>query len=164
MVILERLANKHPERLPRQLGQFEEFYGDMNYFPYDMNITVHDGSVMRWISARGAPARPTNAVLHTSDGGKIHALFNFTGPSQIDAGMNVLLISVIILLMLCFSLVLSNSVSAIVLRPLEKLLQQVRKMASTIFKSVTDMAQTMREDKESEDGREDEEDYEDVGG
>ena len=45
-----------------------------------------------------------------------------------------------------YSINISNSVSAIVLRPLEKLLQQVRKMASTIFKSVTDMAETMKEE------------------
>merc|ERR1719399_1265618 len=77
--------------------------------------------------------------------------------------MNALLITVIIILMLGFSLVLSNSVSAIVLRPLEKLLQQVRKMASTIFKSVTDMAQTMRDDEGSQKGDDDEDLYEEEG-
>jgi hypothetical protein len=61
-----------------------------------------------------------------------------------------MLLLVVMVLMLSFSLVLSNSVSAIVLRPLEKLLQQVRKMASTIFQSVTDMAVTMREEHEGE--------------
>merc|ERR1711988_1224458 len=50
------------------------------------------------------------------------------------------------LLMVGFSLVLSNSVSATVLRPLEQLLAQVRRMASTIFSSVCDMACVMRED------------------
>merc|ERR1719199_397891 len=49
----------------------------------------------------------------------------------------------VMLLMLCFSLLLSNSVSAIVLQPLELLLSNVKKMASTIFKSVTAMAATM---------------------
>jgi len=64
--------------------------------------------------------------------------------------MNVMLLVVVMVLMVGFSLVLSNSVSAIVLRPLEKLLMQVRKMASTIFQSVTDMAVTMREEGEEE--------------
>merc|ERR1719333_973753 len=76
--------------------------------------------------------------------------FNFKRPNQIDSLMNVMLLLVVMVLMVGFSLVLSNSVSAIVLRPLEKLLMQVRKMASTIFQSVTDMAVTMREEGENE--------------
>jgi len=74
--------------------------------------------------------------------------------------MNLLLLIVVMLLMIGFSLVLSNSVSAIVLRPLEKLLLQVRKMASTIFQSVTDMAVTMREGDEDENDEDHEEEEE----
>merc|ERR1719281_1366624 len=136
----------------------------MIYFPYELNITLTNGEELRWKSARGPPRRATNIAQQTSgDSETIVALFNFTGPNQIDSGMNALLIAVIIILMVCFSLVLSNSVSAIVLRPLEKLLQQVRKMASTIFKSVTGMAQAMRDEGEGQDDNEEEDDPEESG-
>merc|ERR1719316_232865 len=46
MVILERMSVKHPERLPEQLDAFEKFYLDMNYFPYELNITFPDRNAL----------------------------------------------------------------------------------------------------------------------
>lgn len=160
MQILERMSIRHPEQLADQLAAFEKFYLNMNYFPYALNVTFPNGEVMKWTSSRGTPRRPGNVAVFYGNNETVVALFNFSGPNQVDSGMNALLMTVIIILMVCFSLVLSNSVSAIVLRPLEKLLQQVRKMASTIFKSVTDMAQTMREENEEQDDDEVEDEME----
>ena len=76
----------------------------------------------------------------------VKSRFNFTGPNRMDAAMNLLLTTVIIILMVIFSLRLSSSVSAIVLRPLEKLLDQVKDTASKIFKSETTMAKSIVEE------------------
>ena len=76
----------------------------------------------------------------------VKSRFNFTGPNRMDAAMNLLLTTVIIILMVIFSLLLSSSVSAIVLRPLEKLLDQVKDTASKIFKSETTMAKSIVEE------------------
>merc|ERR1712232_478088 len=64
--------------------------------------------------------------------------------------------------MMGFSLLMSNSVSAIVLRPLENLLRGVKHMASRIFKSVTFMAAkcaTTEDEKAGQDGEEQDADF-----
>merc|ERR1719265_1673133 len=154
MDILEKTSKRHPERFKNQLAQLGSFYDDMDYYPYKIqakpgvNIDAQVAAALPWESARGSPQRPSNSVRHTSE--SLICDFNFKSPNQIDSLMNILLLIVVMILMIAFSLVLSNSVSAIVLRPLEKLLSQVRKMASTIFQSVTDMAVTMKEEGENE--------------
>eukprot|EP00927_Polykrikos_kofoidii_P028472 TRINITY_DN24855_c0_g2_i1.p1 TRINITY_DN24855_c0_g2~~TRINITY_DN24855_c0_g2_i1.p1 ORF type:complete len:1003 (-),score=207.04 TRINITY_DN24855_c0_g2_i1:122-2974(-) len=148
--IIDKTATRHPERLDWQLKKFADFYQSMDYYPWvlrakaDADLSDIALRSLPWISPRGKPDRLTNSNRHESD--NIVCEFNFKKPNQIDSLMNVLLLLVVMVLMICFSLVLSNSVSAIVLRPLEKLLLQVRKMASTIFQSVTDMAVTMRDE------------------
>jgi len=148
--ILEKTSTRHPERFQKQLQQFGKFYGDMDYYPFEVKMkpgaAVHANvsDALPWASARPPPQRSSNGVRHESD--SLVCEFNFKKPNQIDSLMNICLLVTVMVLMVGFSLVLSNSVSAIVLRPLEKLLMQVRKMAATIFQSVTDMAVTMRSD------------------
>merc|ERR1719330_767932 len=153
--VIEKTSARRPEKLEWQLSEFGNFYDDKAYYPYRLDVKnksapVHStvSRLLPWESPRGPPTRIANSIRLESD--SFLCEFNFKRPNQIDSLMNVLLLVVIMVLMVGFSLVLSNSVSAIVLRPLEKLLLQVRKMASTIFQSVTDMAVTMREaDEES---------------
>merc|ERR1719313_2401097 len=137
----------------------------MNYYPFEVRVkdsaAVHSqvSTVLPWQSQRAPPQRRTNRNPYETN--HLECDFNFKNPNQIDSLMNVMLLFVIMVLMVGFSLVLSNSVSAIVLRPLEKLLFQVRKMASTIFQSVTDMAVTMKEEQgEAADDADDEEEEE----
>jgi hypothetical protein len=70
----------------------------------------------------------------------VSAVFNFRRQYQVVSMCCMALMVLIIVLMMGFSLLLSNSVSAIVLQPLENLLTGVKEMASQIFKSVTSMA------------------------
>jgi len=162
--VLEKAGSRHPDDFGRQLGRFEKFYAEMDYYPFRLEAKSGHGmpaaaaELLPWQSPRGSPNRLGNAVRHESK--KLVCEFNFKKPNQIDSLMNVLLLVVIMVLMVGFSLVLSNSVSAIVLRPLEKLLMQVRKMASTIFQSVTDMAVTMKEE-DDEDNEGDAGDHDD---
>jgi len=168
LFVLEKTIARTPDKLGEKLTMFESFYTDMNYYPYSLRakpgsgVRLANGSaaLLPWSSSRGPPNRRTNSVRH--DSADLECDFNFTHPYQIDSLMNILLLLVVMVLMVGFSLVLSNSVSAIVLRPLEKLLLQVRRMASTIFQSVTDMACTMCEEEEDEEDEDDEEDG-DVG-
>jgi hypothetical protein len=162
--ILDKTATRYPERLGAQIDKFSVFYESMHYYPWTLRTkkgkTLSDVAMqsLPFFSSLGPPQRKLNSVKYDST--NLLCEFNFKRPNQIDSLMNVLLLVVVMVLMVGFSLVLSNSVSAIVLRPLEKLLLQVRKMASTIFQSVTDMAVTMRdEDDEGDDegdGAEDE--------
>jgi len=163
--ILEKTSARHPERFMGRLKQFFDFYEDMDYYPYRLIVknseTILPMPVMNmlpWESERGPPQRMTNSVRHESE--SFTCYFNFKKPNQIDSLMNIMLLIVVMVLMVGFSLVLSNSVSAIVLRPLEKLLMQVRKMASTIFQSVTNMAVTMQEEDAEEQEENDEDDIE----
>lgn len=130
----------------------------------DGSMSPNLTSLLPWTSPRGPPTRATNAVRLES--ASLAAEFNFRKPNQLDSLMNILLLVVVMILMVGFSLVLSNSVSAIVLRPLEKLLLQVRKMASTIFQSVTDMAVAVKDDggSNSEVDSEDDNDQQHGGG
>jgi len=145
--ILEVAASQHPESFQEQLLRFGAFYADKGYYPY--RLTARDGAVLSaevlaalpWEFPRGPPLRKANSVRH--EGASLSCDFNFKKPHQNDSLMNILLLIVVTFLMVGFSLMLSNFVSARVLQPLEKLLTQVRKMASTIFQSVTDMTVTL---------------------
>eukprot|EP00929_Paragymnodinium_shiwhaense_P000911 TRINITY_DN101105_c0_g1_i1.p1 TRINITY_DN101105_c0_g1~~TRINITY_DN101105_c0_g1_i1.p1 ORF type:complete len:922 (+),score=252.81 TRINITY_DN101105_c0_g1_i1:49-2814(+) len=162
--ILEKTAQRHPDRLAHQIDKMHAFYDDMTYYPWTLRQKdkLLDGTdaaaALPFTSPKGPPERIANSNIYASD--SIICEFNFRRPNQIDSLMNVLLLVVVMVLMVGFSLVLSNSVSAIVLRPLEKLLLQVRKMASTIFQSVSDMAVTLRDEGDSnmDDALEEEED------
>jgi len=144
LFVVDLTIRRHPERLQAQIGEFEEFYGEKAYWPYRLankatNDVLHEFS-------RGSPVRSTN--MNRYEAGNVTCDFNFTEPNRVDSAMNMVLMLVIMILMVGFSLVLSNSVSAIVLKPLERLLTQVRKMASTIFQSVTDMGAAMKDAEE----------------
>lgn len=161
--VLEKTIVRQPEKLRWQLLEFGTFYDDKTYYPFRLDLKPSTTSVsttvlslLPWVSARGPPGRLTNVV--TFESASLTCQFNFKRPNQIDSMMNILLLAVVMVLMVGFSLVLSNSVSAIVLRPLEKLLLQVRKMASTIFQSVTEMAVTVKDTSDEKNLEEDDED------
>lgn len=166
--ILEDMALNDPSQFAEHMLEFKRFFREFSYFPcnlqlkYDLpmrkehlgNPTRDDGSHAVWDFNRPVPKRWANEVHLESQNGHIKAVFNFTVVCMMDAGMNSLLIFVIIFLLLGFSLLLSNSVSAIVLRPLEQLLGNLRNMASTIFSTVKDMEQNTDQvdDDDIEDG------------
>mmetsp|Transcript_59040 Transcript_59040/g.104933 ORF Transcript_59040/g.104933 Transcript_59040/m.104933 type:complete len:858 (-) Transcript_59040:75-2648(-) len=158
--ILERAYENRPATLIWQLGELAAFYEDKSYYPWRVSLKSlaslpsDVSQQFPWISEKGAPLRLSNNMVYESDFFKVE--FNLQSPNQIDALMNIMLLVVVMVLMVSFSLVLSNSVSAIVLRPLEQLLTQVRTMASTIFQSVTDMAVVMKEEAEDQDDEEEE--------
>ena len=62
--------------------------------------------------------------------------FDLTQPNQLDSWMNVVLLLLVMILMITFSLILSQSVSNIVLKPLEQLLTQVWRDEKWIIKDI----------------------------
>jgi len=149
MDILEASYSRSPQHFPGQLQELVNFFSDKSYFPWHVRAKsdlTHPAEVLQalpWIIQTGPPKRISNSVVF----GSTHILveFDFSEPNRLDAWMNVVLLLLVMVLMIGFSLVLSNSVSSIVLKPLEQLLTQVRQMASTIFQSVTDMEVVMKE-------------------
>jgi len=128
------------ETMENRLADFESFYGNKDYFPFEVYYTNRNGSSLSKRLKGRRPRRFQNELEIKAASGSLRAMFNFGSQNRIDALCNMVLIVVIIILMMGFSLLMSNSVSAIVLRPLENLLRGVKHMASRIFKSVTSMA------------------------
>eukprot|EP00933_Yihiella_yeosuensis_P035875 TRINITY_DN29514_c0_g1_i1.p1 TRINITY_DN29514_c0_g1~~TRINITY_DN29514_c0_g1_i1.p1 ORF type:complete len:772 (-),score=106.12 TRINITY_DN29514_c0_g1_i1:169-2361(-) len=166
--VLEKSFENDPKSLEWHLNELTRFYTDKPYYPW--RISLKEGKINKnttlqfpWVSPRGPPLRMANNKMYSGE--NLNCEFNFKSPNQVDSVMNVLLLLVVMILMVSFSLVLSNSVSTIVLRPLEQLLTQVRQMASTIFQSVTDMAVVMKEEGDTNEdaGSSDEEGNEDGG-
>ncbi|CAE8627361.1 unnamed protein product, partial [Polarella glacialis] len=146
---LDWICQNRPENLSAQLIKLESFFADLEYYPYQLsiksgsslnetNFALSSGTSFPWTSSREHPSRPRNLRTHEST--NLSCAFNFQGPNQMDAAMNLVLLIFVMVLMVSFSLVLSQATRRIVLAPLDKLLAQVRQTASTIFQSVTDMA------------------------
>lgn len=155
MELLETAGLKYGRRgFEEQLREFQNFYRDLSYFPYHIVVDIPgahgvSGSWQLESKGRGNPKREGNS-RRIKRGSSLKCDFNFTSPNQIDALMNMALILLIMVLMILFSLQISNSVSGLVLRPLEKMLKQVKECAATIFKSVTDMTDSISEEEEED--------------
>jgi len=128
------------DAMERRLDDFEAFYDDKDYYPFEVHWHTNNGTSGNSRLQGRRPRRARNELEIKADSGSLRALFNFGSQNRIDAVCNMVLIVVIIILMMGFSMLLSNAVSSIVLRPLENLLRGVKRMASKIFKSVTHMA------------------------
>jgi len=150
LVIIERSLLDHPERVDRQLQEFIDFYSRQDLYPWSLKakdptrLSSSASANLPWMSPLGAPTRKGNSMRMDTE--HLSCEFNFKTPNQVDALLNVLMLLVVMVLIVGFSLVLSRSVSKIVLAPLQNLLGQVRKMASTVFQSVTDIAATEGEE------------------
>jgi len=132
------------------IDDFNSFYSESSgksYFPYEVSWDFNGTVESRRLYGRTAPLRKGSKLTISSGGASgAKALFNFTEPFMDESRSQILLLCCIIFFMVGFSLLLSNSVSAIVLRPLENLLSGVQKMASTIFKSVANMHTRLKQE------------------
>jgi len=137
---LDFALRRYPASFDQRLKDFEAFYINKDYYPIEVMFTFVNGTYESQRLSGRRPRRKTNQMVIQADSSQVKALFNFGPQKRIDATCNVALIGLIIILMAAFSLLLSNSVSAIVLQPLERLLCDVKKMASKIFRSVSTMA------------------------
>lgn len=127
------------ENSTNRLKEFEHFYTSKNYFPFEVHWKT-DGVVHSERLKGKKPKRTSNQLPIKAASGIIWAVFNFGAVRRVDALCNIFLMLVIIIIMSGFVFLLSNSISTIVLKPLEGLLTSVHGMASKIFESVASLA------------------------
>lgn len=145
MNALDYTMGRTPSDIEQKIADFQSFYSNKDYYPFRVTLEQPNGTVINTRLRALAPRRTKNEITITADSGSVWAVFNFGIKNRVDALCNMMLIATIIALMMGFSLLLSNSVSTIVLLPLESLLSGVKKMASKIFKSVTSMTKNVAE-------------------
>jgi len=153
---LDFAASNEPMEVQSKISHFMNFYNNKDYYPFDINLEWPNGTILHERRLDRVPRREKNTIEVKSDSGKIKSNFNFGGTNRVDALCNIILIITIIFLMMGFSWLLSNSVSAIVLFPLESLLSGVKKMASKIFKSVTSISKKVGPEGDDSKKKEDE--------
>jgi cAMP-specific phosphodiesterase 4 len=139
MNALDFTMDNSPADLMPKVLEFQNFYNNKDYYPFEVSMHHPNGTIHNTRLRALAPRRSKNEIEIKADSGSVWAVFNFGVKNRVDALCNIVLIITIIALMMGFSLLLSNSVSAIVLLPLENLLSGVKHMASKIFTSVTSM-------------------------
>merc|ERR1719359_2285886 len=92
-----------------------------------------------------APSRGASALwVHTED---FMVGFNMHSPQMLDKGLAILQIGFIIGIMIFSGLALSNVVTELAVRPLERMLKTVRSIAEQVFKMSTGL---VKEDEEDE--------------
>lgn len=121
------------------LVDFEAFYTDKEYYPFEVDWTVPAASLRPKRLQGERPRRKSDILEVESDSGYVVALFNFGSKNRVEALCNMSLLASVMVLMVVFSVLLSSAVSGIVLSPLEDLLEGVHYTASKIFTSVASM-------------------------
>ncbi|KAF4658945.1 Calcium/calmodulin-dependent 3',5'-cyclic nucleotide phosphodiesterase 1B [Perkinsus chesapeaki] len=120
------------------LSEFTQFYTNQDYAPFWMEISV-GGSTIYSETLAPLPKRVSNELWARSSASNsvdVTLKFDFTTVNRISSAMSITLVVTVVLVMLLGATLLSNSVSRIVLTPLESLFFQVRSMSQTIFKTV----------------------------
>ena len=121
--------------LQEAVDQMVQFYAVVNYSPFIVQ-GFGDDQVLA-----GTPSRTRNSLrvaldsckVQRPDGCNVAVVFDFTGPNQMDALVEVCTILFIILLMAVTSFDLQNVVDRKLVKPLEGMLQHVRENAAHIF-------------------------------
>lgn len=157
-----------------------------NYHPYKLSLTRIDTAgnsvVDQEFVFHPTPSRADNTLIMSTEpalpkgmeegGGmmvQVTAYYDFSSPHKIEASMSIALIVFVVLTMLAAAMALSNSVSNIVLLPLEILLHNVRELARKIFRTVKKLG-AAGDEEEAEDAKKvkaedtDEEDIDETGG
>lgn len=142
-------ASTDPNSTDAVLAAFEAFYADESFFPFQVYVKFKNKSETTIMFSRSAPQRLKNQLTIAASSGAAVAQFNFQVPNQVDSLCNCLLIVTIIILIMGAALVMSSAVSGIVVVPVEMLFDNVQKVASKIFHSVTSMAGKTKESLDS---------------
>lgn len=114
------------------------FYGKYEYGPYlacpgtNFVCAVPNKLQGVWTPQLGGPPRAASALIVTTD--SLLVFFNMHSTIRFEAGLSIATICFIILIMVFSGLALSSVVQELAVRPLERMLETVRKIASTVFK------------------------------
>jgi len=158
------------QMLEKEVKRFGSFYRNTLYGPFKVCIgKAVDGS--HAFSCRhtsidldldnqfSVPERLASVLELTED--NVQVSYEMTNPRRMEAGMNLGLIFFLIVVMVLFSILLSNQISVIALTPLERMLGVVRQRCKQIFKYTNEL----QDDEHAEHGEghaEEDEDLEDT--
>lgn len=155
-------------RLTTELQRFSSFYKPHNYgvFRVCYGTKQSDDSFncnVKWTSENivfsstfDSPKR--KSMIREMSAKSFMAAFDLSMPKQLEAIANISLICFIVIVMVVFGLVTSNSISDIALTPLERMLGMVRERCKEIFK----WTRELEVDEEEEGEKAEEEDYEET--
>lgn len=140
-----------------ELNLMKDFYSRHDYGPYSACIGVESrdsdgnkqftcttdstgiaGQVALWSSGRAAPPRMSSVLLVFNQNFQVQV--NMHVPKQVEAGFSMGTMVFIIIIMVFCGLALSSVVTDLAVRPLERMLGTVRKIASTVFKFSAEVA------------------------
>merc|ERR1712093_85822 len=80
--------------------------------------------------------------------GDLMVEYDMSGPYMFEAGVNLLLILLCVLVMLIFSAILTSSVSELAIVPLERMLASIASVAKSIGHYASEMLEAENEDEE----------------
>ncbi|KAF4677834.1 Calcium/calmodulin-dependent 3',5'-cyclic nucleotide phosphodiesterase 1B [Perkinsus chesapeaki] len=138
------------ESFNQSITEFLDFYEFREYNPVALTVELDPQGLVYRETFAEPPNRISNELWVTSYGyssTKVQAMFDFTSVSKTEASMNIALVVTVIIVMLLSATLLSNSVSQIVLSPLEGLFCRVRDMAKNIFKTVNQISKVAVEER-----------------
>jgi cAMP-specific phosphodiesterase 4 len=139
-----------------ELNLMTEFYARYSYGPYMACSGIGTGDEFvcgatdkrlkdEWTPKLSSPPRPASAKwVYT---GTFMVGFNMHAPNQLESGLAMCTICFIVFVMVFSGLALSSVVMQLAVRPLERMLDTVRQIATTVFKF---SAQTMEDEDEHE--------------
>lgn len=143
-----------------ELNLMTSFYSGVAYGPYAACPGTWSGGVFHcnssnftlsaWIPNNRAPSRGASKLLVTTDNFQI--CFNMQQPLAVQAGMSILTVCFVISIMVFSGMALTHVVYELAVKPLERMLSTVRKIANTVFKFSA--AVTNEENEESNDANE----------
>lgn len=151
----QNLLQNRPDTFRRDLNQLVNFYSIKNYGPYracrgyevDEKFVCTQEVSADWIQEQ--PPRGASVMQVTTP--DFMVAFNMHANSQIEAVFAMLNIIFIMAIMVFSSLALSSIVTALAVRPLERMLLMVKDIAHTVF--------NLTVDGEDDEEKEDEEEY-----
>lgn len=149
----------------KEVSRLSTFYSDISYGPFRVEYgeSRDDYSFMPrpdLLDLSGVdlsfkePRRSSSARKISL--GRFRACFDLSAPYTMEAATNIGMICFIIIVMCCFGLFMSSSISSIALQPLERMLSVVRERCKEIFKYTVELKD------EDSDSDEEDEDYDDM--
>ncbi|CAK9075640.1 5'-cyclic nucleotide phosphodiesterase 1C (Cam-PDE 1C) (3' [Durusdinium trenchii] len=146
-----------------ELGLMKDFYDRKAYGPYlacigvastdsegqvtftcTQNMAGIAGQVAAFDFSREAPPRLSSSlIVHT---GTFMVQVNMHSNAQVEAGFSMGTMTFIIVIMVFCGLALSSVVTDLAVRPLERMLGTVRKIASTVFKFTAEVSAEQNEE------------------
>jgi len=129
-------------RLFQEVERCSSFYSSLTYGPFAMEFGQTINGVFQlqpdildlnfYSHTFTRPRRASSIQQLTS--GRIATMFDLSQPRQAESAAGMGLIVLVIMVMICFGLIMSSSVSTAALKPLEKILAVIRYRCAKIFK------------------------------